>query len=167
MTALLGAGFPVKEVSAERWARSVCTSLTDWTDALADAQDEHDLDATDPEESKEAVVAYLEQVTDDTDALLDGLEKAGTPDVEDGKAIARTFRKGFKQARETFADAAQDAEALDTDDREQYVEDVREISEAINEGGAEIGETFDEADRKYDVPELDEAFDAEPACSGI
>ena len=43
-----------------------------------------------------------------------------------------------------------------------------EIRDAIATGADEIGETFDNADEKYDVPEvLDEAFEAEPACSGI
>ena len=55
----LGAGFPASGVSAEKWVRSVCTSLSDWADALVEAQGNHDLEATDPEESKDALVGYL------------------------------------------------------------------------------------------------------------
>jgi hypothetical protein len=163
----LGAGFPAGGVSAERWVSSVCTSLSDWADALVEAQENHDLDATDPEESKDALVGYLEEVTNETEALIKALKKAGTPAVDDGKALAKTFRKGFIQARDTFEDAVDAARDLDTDDKSAFQDDVLEIRDAIASGAAEIGETFDDADEKYDVPEVDEAFKAEPACTGI
>jgi hypothetical protein len=166
--ALLGAaapGAPTKEVSAEKWVRSICTALGDWEDALADARANQDPEATKPDELKETVVAYLDEVTEATNTLLSDLKKAGTPDVDNGKAVARVFRKGFRQARDTFADAANAAEDLDTDDQAQFDEEVAEIVTAIEEGATEIGATFDEADSEYDVPELDEAFEAEPACA--
>ena len=167
--ALLGAaapGAPAKEVSAEKWVRSVCTALGKWEDALAAARANQDPDATEPEDRKEAVVDYLDEVTDATSTLLADLKKAGTPDVDNGKAVAKAFRKGFGQARATFVDASDAAERLETDDPAQFDDDVADIVSAIETGAGEIGETFDEADSKYDVPELDQAFEAEPACAG-
>ena len=160
-------GVPAKEVSAEKWVKSVCTSLGDWAEDLAAAQEGVDRSETDLDQTKDNLVAYLDDVTDATDALLKRLKKAGTPDVEDGKGVVTAFRKGFSQARDTFADAADDAESLDTDDTSQFEEDVVDIQDAIAAGADDIGATFDEADEKYDVPELDDAFEAEPSCSGI
>jgi len=152
LLALTAAGFPAKEVSAEKWVKSICTSLGDWAEDLTAAQED---------------VAYLDEVTDATATLLKRLKKAGTPDVEDGKGVAGAFRKGFTQARDTFADAADDAESLDTDDTSQFEEDVADIQDAIRSGAEDISATFDEADEKYDVPELDDAFTSEPSCSGV
>ncbi len=170
--ALLGAGFPAKDVlardvSAEKWVKSVCTSLGDWAEDLAAAQEGVDRSESDLDQQKEDLVAYLDEVTDATHALLKRLKKAGTPDVEDGKGVIGAFRKGFTQARDTFADAADDAESLDTEDASQFEEDVVDIQDAIAGGADDIGATFDEADEKYDVPELDDAFEAEPSCSGV
>lgn len=164
---LVGAGFPAKEVSAEKWVKSVCTSLGDWAEDLAAAPEGVDQSETDLDRTKNDLVAYLDGVTDATDALLKRLKKAGTPDVEDGKGVAGAFRKGFTQARDTFADAADDAENLDTEDRSQFEDDVLDLQDAIRAGAEDINATFDEADEKYDVPELDDAFEAEPSCSGI
>ncbi len=168
---LVAVGFPTeaaaKEVSAEKWVKSVCTSLDDWAESLAGAQDDPDLSATDLADRKDALVGYLEEVTDATSTLLRRLKKAGTPDVDDGKAVAGTFRKGFTQARDTFADAADQAAGLAIDDEAQFEEDVTDLRDAINEGAEAISETFDDADQKYEVQELDDAFDEEPACSGI
>jgi hypothetical protein len=165
--ALVGAGFPAKEVSAGKWVKSVCTSLGDWAEDLTTAQE--DIDPTEPDldTKKDDLTGYLDEVTDATNALLKRLKKAGTPDVEDGRQVASAFRKGFTQARDTFADAADDADALETEDPEQFQEDVVEIQDAIRAGADDIRATFDDADEKYDVPELDEAFDEESSCSGI
>jgi hypothetical protein len=170
--ALTGAGFPAKdvpgkEVSAEKWVKSVCTSLGDWADDLTAAQEDVDQSETDLDRKQDDLVAYLEEVTDATNALVKRLKKAGTPDVEDGKGVAKAFRRGFTQARDTFADAAEDAADLETGDRAQFEDDVLEIQDAIRAGADDIAATFDEADEKYDVPELDEAFDDEPSCSGV
>ena len=151
--ALVGAGFPAnnapaKEVSPEKWTRSVCTSLGDWAADLAAAQEDVDPSETDLDRKQDDLVAYLEEVTDATDALMKRLRKAGTPDVKNGKGVTGAFRKGFAQARHTFED------------------DVLEIQEAIRSGADDIAATFDKADEKYYVPELDEAFAAEPSCSG-
>ena len=166
-SALLGAGFPTKTVSPEKWVKSVCTALGTWADDLAAAQEDVDQDETDLERRQGDLAEYLDEVTDATNTLVKRLKKAGRPGVDNGKGVTRAFRRGFSQARDTFADAADDAEALETEDRSQFDEDVLEIQDAIRAGAADISATFDDAEEKYDVPELDEAFDDEAACSGI
>jgi hypothetical protein len=157
---------PSKEVSPERWARSVCSSLTDWIDEIEDlASDVGTAAGDDIDEAQELLVDFLDDAVKSTNGLLKRLNRAGTPDVEDGGAIARTFKRGFKDAREIFADGRDAAEDLSTDDPGEFATEAAEIGTAIDEGSSEVSDVFDEADDKYETEKLDEAFQDEEACA--
>jgi hypothetical protein len=165
--AVVGAGFPAQSVPPTEWVDSLCTSLTTWGDDLAAARADNAVTEGDLDDRRDALVSYLRQVTRDTDALLKRLRQAGTPDVEDGKAVARAFRRGFRQARAAFAGARRDAEQLDPDSRRKFQNALEDIQGEITEGAEAVNATFDTASDRYDVEELDEAFNAEPACAGL
>ncbi|MGH9049796.1 MAG: hypothetical protein ACRDY4_08715, partial [Acidimicrobiia bacterium] len=165
--AVVGAGFPSGAVPPDEWVESLCTSLTTWRDDLTRARTDNEVTEGGLDERRDAVVSYLRQVTRDTDALLKRLERDGTPGVPDGKAVARAFRRGFRQARAAFADARKEVENLDTDRRRKFENALEDIRDDITEGAEAVDETFDDASERYDVEALDDAFDAEPACAGI
>ena len=165
--AVVGAGFPVQAVPPAEWVEALCTSLTTWSDDLVQARDDNAVTEGSLDDRRDALVTYLRQVTRDTSALLTQLEEAGIPDVTDGKAVARAFRRGFRQARAAFADARKAAENIDTDSRRKFESALEDIQDAIIEGADAVNETFDRASERYDVEALDEAFNSEPACAGI
>ena len=165
--AVVGAGFPAQTVPPAEWVESLCTSLTTWADDLAAARADNAVTEGNLGDRRDALVSYLRQVTRDTDALLKRLRQAGTPDVEDGKAVGRAFRRGFRQARAAFAGARSDAEKLDPDRRRRFQNALEDIQGEITEAAETVGATFDTASARYDVAELDEAFNAEPACSRL
>lgn len=159
--------FPTKEVPPDEWVKSLCSSFLQWTEDLAAARDNPDLVAEKPKTRKAALIDVLEAQTEATTQLLKRSKKSGTPDVDDGKAIAKTFRKGYERARDTFAAAAEDAQDVRTRNIEVYEEDALALQEQIVEGATAIGETFDAAGERYDATAVDEAFQAEPTCTGV
>jgi hypothetical protein len=165
--AVVGAGFPAQTVPPEEWVQSLCTSLATWGDDLVAARDDNEVTEGTLDERRDALVSYLQQVTRDTDALLKQLKRTGRPEVPDGKAVARAFRKGFRQARRAFAGAREAAAELDTDSRRKFENALEDIQGDITEGAEAVNETFDNASERYDVKALDDAFNAEPTCSGI
>jgi len=165
--AVVGAGFPAQSVPPAEWVESLCASLTTWDDDLAAARADNAVTEGDLGDRRDALVSYLRQVTEDTEALLRRLKQAGTPDVTDGKAVARAFRRGFRQARVAFAGARSDAEKLDPDRRRKFQNALEDIQGEITEAAEAVGATFDTASDRYDVAELDEAFNADPSCAGL
>jgi len=163
----MAAGFVAKPVEPEQWVESVCSSLGRWSENLADARQAADLDAPDLADRKDALVVYLEAVTDATKRLVRQLKDAGAPDVDDGKEVAGTFRKGLEQARAGFADALALARDLRTRNPKRFRAAVADIGDRVAGGADAVERTFDVADRKYDDEKLDVAFANEPACAGI
>lgn len=165
--AVVGAGFPAQSVPPAEWVQSLCTSLTTWGDDLTEARDDNVVTEGNLDARRDALVSYLRQVTQDTDALLNRLKRAGTPDVTDGKAVTKAFRRGFRQARAAFAGARKDAEQVDTDSRRRFENALQDIQSDITEGAEAVGATFDTASERYDVEALDEAFNSDPSCTGV
>jgi hypothetical protein len=161
----VAAGFPAKEVPVEKWVKSLCSSFAQWAEDLAAARTDPDLASPDLKARKAALIDSLDAQTDATTALLRRFKKAGTPNIEDGKRIAATFRKAYGRARAASADAAEAAQDIRTRNSGAYEDDALAIQEQITEGAAEVGEAFDAAAERYDTEALDAAFRAEPACT--
>jgi hypothetical protein len=166
VVAAIGAGFPAQVVPPEEWARSLCTSFREWSGALTTARAQFDPNDPDIPARRRALVAYLETATDSTRALLRQLEETGAPDVDDGKAIARVFRRAIREARQAFAAAAEDAAEIEARRVERFERAQNRINDRIQDARADVARPFDEAAERYDFAELDAAFEAEPACTG-
>jgi hypothetical protein len=166
VVAVMGAGFPAQAVPPAEWARSLCTSFREWAGALTAARAQFDPDNPDIPARRRGLVTYLETATDSTRALLRQLEETGAPDVDDGKAIARVFRRGVREARQAFAAAAEDAGEIEARRAKRFERAQNRINDRIQDARADVARPFAEAAEKYDFGELDAAFQAEPACTG-
>ena len=83
-----------------QWSSKVCTSLTDWSEELARlSKDLEPPDQSTPKAVKAALVEFLGEAVDATDTLVDDIKSAGTPEVDQGKAVARVFVRGIGRAR--------------------------------------------------------------------
>lgn len=154
----------------EQWAAEVCGSLEDWRETLEERQRELSQSLSDVEsleEAKRRLLAFLEDVSAETDDMLVDVDAAGTPAVEDGEALAQDMRNGLDRLDAAFDQARERTQQLDTADPQQFQRDVAEIGERLTRQGAAIEETFDGLDAKYDVPQLDEAFEEQPACRSL
>ena len=110
---------------------------------------------------------FLGEAVDATDTLLDDMRSAGTHEVDQGKAVARVFLRGIGRAREILADAQDDARTLPTGDKARFQICGRTIQRALDRGGSEVQGVFDAAESRYDIPELNRAFDRAEPCRSL
>jgi hypothetical protein len=152
------------------WVADVCGAVTSWVDGVQEestALGETAQDAEDLEQARDQFVDFFDQVIDRTDRMLAEIDEAGTPAVEEGEAIAEDLRSTLAPIQDAFEDARAEAEELPTDDPAAFQAGATQIGESVQEEAQAIGRAFDELERQYDVPELDEAFEDEEACSEV
>ncbi len=149
-----------KAVPPDEWAESVCSDVVDWAGQLETVSQDFD-GAETPSEAEDA----LESAVEETTALIKGLRKAGTPDVEGGKASARAFITVFKDARGLFREAANDAADLPVDP-DGFREARTGIDEALDDGLTALGSDVDAVQADADA-ELQGALDEDSSCREI
>jgi hypothetical protein len=150
-----------------QWATDVCGALSTWLEDLQDRQTQvtSDLEGvTDLTEVRGVLVDFLDDAVTETDTMIGEVEAAGTPDVDMGAELQQDFVDGIGQAKTAFEEAKTTAEELPTDNQAEFAQGTSDIEQQLNTQSQAIEDAFDELDQKYDVPELDEAFDEEPAC---
>jgi hypothetical protein len=154
-------------VSPEEYARSACLALGDWVEQLRDlSSDARALDVEEPEKAQEMLVGLLGEAADRTGTLVEELDDAGTPDVDDGEKIVRLVRRGFVDAHAAFEDAATDARKLDPGDP-AFDSEKNNVLVALDEGFVEAFDTFERAGAGLETARLDAAFKEERACAEI
>jgi hypothetical protein len=156
MTALPAAAAPVPP---DQYADAACSEVVDWADGLNAAS--QDFDAADtPSEAAEA----LEGAVDGTTTLIKQLRKAGTPDVDGGKASARAFIAPFKDGRKALAQATDDAADLRAGDG--FDDAKTEIDDSLDEAFTALGPDIDAVQADADA-ELQEALEADSSCAEV
>lgn len=151
-------------VPANDWAAAVCDALISWqgelTSGTPDLADVQDLEAT-----KQAVADYLEGVSTATGSLVEDVEAAGVPDVDEGDAIATDFKSALSSVEQSFEDAKTQVEGLSTDDPGAFAAELQEVGTTLQAAGTEATSVFDNLSAQY--PALNDAIDNEPACSSF
>ena len=156
--ALLGAGFPAK-TPPEKWAKSVCSALSEWGEELDTASSSF----TESESRKQAT-AVLHDAVDATGTLVKALQKAGVPDVDGGAPTGRQLLAAFKDAQKLLKGAVKDAADLPTGGA--FEDALTEIDDELGEGFDSIGQDVEKARSGAD-PELQAALEDEDDCAGI
>jgi hypothetical protein len=152
-------------VSPQAYVRSICQAVTDWQgqiqDRSGDLEQQLGTDPT-PAEGKEALGQFLDGVITDTEGMVDRVEEAGSPDIEDGEAQADRLSDALTQVLEAFRSARTEVEDIPTDSPEEFQQGADEIGNTIQSAFTEAGATFDQPS-----PELDPIFEDEPACDQL
>ena len=160
MAACGGGGTPPAE-----YAQGVCQATTDWLTAItAGGQELGGLDeGASAEEGKATLVAYLEDVVDETDAIIGELNDLGEPDAENGAKVHEALLSTFEQSKTIYEDALASAEQLPTDSPEAFNEAASQINDEMNTAFEDINSDFEGIEN--DVPQdLKDAFDEAEAC---
>ena len=155
-----------QEVPVADYVSDLCTALTDWRDSVQNAEAEFQQENAlsgdlAPEEAKEKLGAYLENVQSLTDDFVADLEAAGTPDVDGGAEVADQFVSGFEQFSAALGDLQSRVEELPTDSEAAFqaagTEFLTEIQTSLQESLQSLGE--------IDSQPIDEAFTDSEACN--
>jgi hypothetical protein len=155
--------------SPEGWSTDMCTAVGDWVDELqtrSDALGETTSGASGVEDVRTAFVDFLDDAVARTDQMVDEVEAAGHPDVENGEEIADGLLAELRPMQAELEDARDNAEALPDDPTafaqgaQEIGQSMQQVSETASNGIADVGKEFSSA-------ELEEAMDAEPACNDL
>ena len=147
--------------SPEDYAAAVCNSGSDWVDALQDAADQlqNQVDSATPEEAKQLLLDFLDGTVDETDELLNELQEAGEPSVDNGEAFAADVEDKFEQARDALENARDEVQGLSTDDTTTFTQKASEL-------GSLLGQVLS----NFEPPsneEMEAAFEDVAACRDL
>lgn len=158
-----GGGGATETVSAEEYANSVCTAMTDWLAGIQELSASiGETQTASPEEGKQALVQLLADMSEETGRLVTAVEEAGAPDVEGGEAVADQLVSAFGQTREALEEAEAKVEGLPTD-QQGFQQGVAELGPTLQDALSGITDSLSEPESE----ELRKAFEDEPACSEI
>ncbi len=112
------AGVPAKD-----WAATVCTTLAPWRAKIAELnqQAQQQLSAaTTPEQTRTGLLALFTGAQTATENARSAIAAAGTPAVDGGADVAQRFLTSLVQARDAYAHAATNLQAIPTTDPAYY-----------------------------------------------
>lgn len=159
-------GTAAETVSAATWMGDLCTALGTWQTELTD--NAPDLSSvTDVQATKDSIVSFLGSAVAATRTLVDDIQAAGVPDVENGEAIATEMRSAIATVSDEFSAARDKLEGLSTDDPAAFAADLSEIGTTLTEAGTAAGTTFDQLAEKYPAADLDAAANEAQACQDV
>ena len=151
------------KVEVGDFASGICTAFTDWTEAIQSRQSElqEGLDpGASPQEGKDALQGFLDDAVEASDQLVDDVEGAGTPGIDNGEDAAEALQGAAESARDKLADARENVEELPTDSPEAFSKAADDFGNEIRSALEGVGEGLEEVD----TPALDDAIDKESAC---
>ncbi len=151
------------------WSSGVCKAAGAWvTDIQAQAETLGDslTSSTTIPEVRDKLVQFLDDAIARTDEMLDEVEAAGEPDVDDGGEIADFLLDELTSFKTALEEARTKAEAL-PDDPTAFTAGTTEIGASLEKVGSEAGQGIEDLQKKYTSPELTKAFDEDPDCQAL
>jgi hypothetical protein len=149
--------------SARAWAASVCTALTPWRSEISTlttrAQQQMSAETT-PAQAKENLMRLFGGAADASDKARQGVQKAGVPDVDNGKQIAAGFVTSLSAMRDAYGRAETGIEGLATSPAKAFYTQVGTVVSTLTTEYDKSG--LDTT--KLDSKELSQAFDDVPEC---
>jgi hypothetical protein len=161
---LVACGGGSDTVSARDYASDVCGAVKQYTDSIRDRVSEIQSNAPqNPEEGKEVLTTFMDDMIGDTDTLISDVEEAGVPDVDDGEQIADEVQSALEQVKSILEDARSQIEDLPTDDPQAFAEGTQEVGTSLQESGEEVQSGLE----GLQSAELEEASQDIEACQEI
>jgi hypothetical protein len=145
------------------WAASVCTVLAPWRTeigTLATRTQQQMTAETTPAQAKENLTRLFGGAESASEKARAGVQKAGVPDVEQGKEVADSFAASLSAMRDAYGRARTGIEALDTSPTKDFYAKVGSVVDTLN---AEYKQSELDTSR-LDSEELKKAFDEAPEC---
>lgn len=144
----------------EDWAKDFCGSFGDW---LAKIQEESGKvgDAVTPGDvagAKQVIVDLFGTVSDETESLMDDIDAAGVPDIDNGGDFVDDLKGKFQDFDDAILAAKSKAEGLDTADPTKFQTDVEALVTDFQSEITAVGESFGELDSKYPDQDLQVAL---------
>lgn len=160
-----GCGGGSDSSSSDEWASTVCGALDEWgkslqagSQALRPAME----NTQDLENVKEKYIGFLEDAEQSSQQLVDEVESAGPPEIEEGQEVQSDLVSALENVQESFARAVDRAEELSTKDGDSLRSGVGLLSNDVEKNLQAAGSFFKGIGERS--PELEEAMAGDPKC---
>lgn len=163
LLALLGVLACGSATPANDWARSVCAALAPWRTQITDLNgraQQQVAAASTPAQTRDGLLELLSGAESATEEAHAAVVAAGTPDVDGGADVARSFALSLQAARDAYARAGADLQALSTADETLFYDGVVALLTRLSDEYARAGVDTS----TLDSPELRRAFDEVDEC---
>lgn len=161
------AAAPAGGAAPAEYVEGLCTAITAYQQDLIQQgstfQDEMSAGSPTPQQTKDALSAFLGDAAARTRQLIDEVKALGVPGVDNGDEVRSTFASAFDRVVELFETTRAEVERLSADDPAALAQGFAEAGAKLQQAGSEIGESF--AD--LSSPELDEAAAEAQSCAAI
>jgi hypothetical protein len=116
-----------------------------------------------PADGKKALQGFLSAVASDTDAAVNKLKAAGTPNVSNGKEVSQAIVGAFTALKAALSKAASQAGSLPTTSPDAFKTAAQALGTSVQSSMGGIGSSLG----NLKSPALESAAKKEPACQNI
>jgi hypothetical protein len=150
-----------KTVPVDKYAKSLCSTYTAWQDTVT-ASNVPTSSITDAAAGKQALSDYFTSLETATRSAVAKLKKAGIPDVEHGKQVARSFQTFLTKASTEISGALAQVSAADPASP-GFIDTVTQVTTQLTTLDSRLGDPFS----KVASQDLLGAFKDQKACKGV
>ena len=151
---------------AEAYLDGLCTSINTWQDDIQQGNQNFQSQvgsASSPQDVKDALSAFLDQVATDTDTMVSDIESLGAPDVADGDTTASTILSALKSVQSAFQATAASVDGLDVTNPQAMADALQQLTSDLQSGNQDIGTAFGSLENS----ELAAAAQNVPSCQSL
>jgi hypothetical protein len=150
------------KVSAADYVKAVCSAISPLErDVSARSGALNNTTATNATQAKQTLQGFLKAFAQDTDAALTRIRAAGTPDIDNGKAVAGTIVGAFTQLRDAMRVAVTKSNSLPTDSASSFNTAAKALGASVKGSLNNINASG------LTNPDLEKAAAKEPACKSL
>ncbi len=164
MLAGCGGGGSSSGVSPASYVKGICSSIGPYEKDVAARSSALNLSAiTNVADGKKALVGFLNAMVSDTDKALSQLKAAGTPNVNNGKAIASGIVGAFTKLRSALSTAAGQANSLPTASPDAFKTAATSLGTTVRDSISSIGGSLNGLKSQA----LEQAAAKDPTCTSL
>ena len=163
-----GGGGGSDRVAVADYSSSVCTALRTWQEHLREGssvlasriQTEPSLAVV-----RDQFVAFYGDAVEETETMLDGVEDAGVPDLDQGEQVVESLLQTLRRFPQLIRDAQAKAEALPVENERAFTEKAQTLGTEFRAASIELATLFETLGREHDAKELTRTTDADSTCT--
>ncbi len=156
-------------LTASQWANQVCGKITAWVGQLQSSSNSavSGLNGTDLQQIKNQFVNFLGGAVASTNTMISGVQAAGAPSVQNGRAISQGLVSGLQGIQSAFAQAQTQAQALPADNPAALSSGAQGLANSLQNAGNQVKTSLNSLDQKYPSSDLDAALKNQAACQSL
>jgi hypothetical protein len=157
-------------LSASQWVGQVCGTLSNWKNDLQTKSNGYQASvgqSSNLQQAKASTLSFLNSAVQSTNNMISRLEAAGRAPTKDGQAVSQALVGGFQQVQVSFQQAQTQAQSLSADDPQSFANQAKAIGTSLENAGDAVGQNIQSALNKYPTDNLDQQFNASPACQSL